>query len=325
MLHGPTILLTSIIPNCDDRHYLTRHDSQILHQQIVNKRIMKTLLISTDFSKTATHATEYGYNLAKQIKADVILCNAVIVPVEIPQAGVVVWPTEEYNVLMEDSENELKSLTARLESKNSSAGINPAVKVITETGMLTDIVNVIVEDHQADMIIMGTHATSGAAHFLFGDHSRKMIDQTSKPLLLIPPQAQIASIKKIAFATDFKQPEKDLESIYNLVPFARLLNADILITHVNNEKYQLADFQNWLDQFLSELSNKADYPHIYYRIVKDSNTETGLEWLCGHGHIDMLVMVHRKHGFFDSIWNGSHTKKMAGQISIPLLVLPESR
>jgi nucleotide-binding universal stress UspA family protein len=284
---------------------------------------MKTLLISTDFSKTATHAVEYGYNLATQIKADVILCNAVIVPAEIPQAGMAVWPTEEYNVLMEDSDNELKSLKTRLESKNSSLGINPAVKIINETGILTDIVNEIVRDHKADMVVMGTHATSGAAHFLFGDHSRKMIDQTSKPLLLVPPQAQIAPIKKIAFATDFKQPEKDLEAIYKLVPFARLLNVDILITHVNNEKYQLVDFRNWLNQFLSELSNKADYPHIYYRIVKDSNTETGLDWLCGHGQIDMLVMIHRKHGFFDSIWNGSHTKKMADHLIIPLLVLPE--
>jgi len=284
---------------------------------------MKTLLISTDFSKTATHAAEYGYNLAKQIKADVILCNAVIVPAEIPQAGVVMWPMEEYNVLMEDSDSELKSLKAQLESKSRVDSFNPPVKIINETGMFTDIINAIVRDHQADMIIMGTHATSGAAHFLFGDHSRKMIDQTSKPLLLVPPQAQIAPVKKIAFATDFKQPEKDLESIYNLVPLARLLNAEILITHVSNEKYQPDDFQKWLNQFLSDLSNKADYPHIYYRIIKDSNTETGLDWLCGHGNIDMLVMVHRKHGFFDSIWNGSHTKKMADQISIPLLVLSE--
>ncbi len=69
---------------------------------------MKTVLISTDFSNIATHAAEYGYNLAKQIKADVILCNAVIVPAEIPQAGVVVWPMEEYSVLMEESAGELQ-------------------------------------------------------------------------------------------------------------------------------------------------------------------------------------------------------------------------
>jgi nucleotide-binding universal stress UspA family protein len=284
---------------------------------------MKTLLISTDFSKTATHAVEYGYNLATQIKADVILCNAVIVPAEIPQAGVVVWPMEEYNVLMEDSDKELKSLKAQLES-NSTGGFNPSMKIINETGMLNDVVNVIVKDHRVDMIIMGTHATSGAAHFLFGDHSRKMIDQTSTPLLIVPPQAKIAPVKKIAFATDFKEPEKDLEYIYNLVPFAKLLNAEILLTHVNSEKYQPADVKNWLNQFLSDLSNKANYPHIYYRIIRESNTENGLDWLCDHGQIDILAMVHRPHSFFESLLKGSHTKKMADHISIPLLVLSEN-
>ena len=71
---------------------------------------MKTLLIPTDFSANAKHAVEYGYNLAKQIKANVMLCNAVIVPAEMPQAGFVIWPMEEYDVLMDDSADELKKL-----------------------------------------------------------------------------------------------------------------------------------------------------------------------------------------------------------------------
>ncbi len=285
---------------------------------------MKTLLISTDFSKTATHAAAYGYNLARQIKANVILSNAVIVPAEIPQAGVVVWPMEEYNILMEDSDNELKSLRMELESKNSGDGFNPTVKIINETGRLTDVVNVIVKEHEVDMVIMGTHAEDGLSTLILGNHIRQMVDSSVKPLLVVPQTAHLTSVKKIAFATDFKQPEKDLESIYNLVPFARLLNAEILITHVNREKYQPDDYQNWLKQFLTDLSNKADYPHIYYRIIKDSNTESGLDWLCKHGYIDMLAMVHRTHGFFDRLLNGSHTQKMASHITIPLLVIPET-
>jgi len=33
---------------------------------------MKTFLVATDFSANARHAAEYGYNLAKQIKANII-------------------------------------------------------------------------------------------------------------------------------------------------------------------------------------------------------------------------------------------------------------
>jgi nucleotide-binding universal stress UspA family protein len=285
---------------------------------------MKTLLISTDFSTVATHAAEYGYNLAKQIKADVILCNAVIVPAEIPQAGVVVWPMEEYNMMMEESDSELKKLKEQLENDDSNSSFKPLIKIINETGVLTDIVNVIAEDHQVDLLIMGTHGASGFSHFLFGDHSRTMIDGTIKPLLLIPPTAKTTPIKKIAFATDFKQPGEDLKAIYNLIPFAKLLNAEILLTHVYNEKQHTPQFQEWLKQLLADISNKANYPHIYYRMIKNSDTESGLDWLCEHGRVDMLAMVHRQHNFFDNLLKGSHTKKMADQIRVPLLVIPEN-
>jgi nucleotide-binding universal stress UspA family protein len=285
---------------------------------------MKTLLISTDFSTIATHAAEYGYNLAKKIKADVILCNAVTVPAEVPQAGVVVWPMEEYNVLMEESDKELKSLKSHLENTEPEGYFRPMIKIINETGVLTDIVNVIVADHNVDLLIMGTHGASGFSHFLLEDHSRKMIDGAIKLLLLIPPTAKITQIKKIAFATDFKQPEEDLKAIYNLIPLARLLNAEILLTHVYNEKQHTPEFQEWLKRFLFDISNKADYPHIYYRMIKNSNTESGLDWLCMHGQVDMLAMVHRQHNFFDNLLRGSHTKKMANQIPVPLMVIPEN-
>lgn len=283
---------------------------------------MKTLLITTDFSTIATHAAEYGYYLAKQIKADVILCNAVTVPAEIPQAGVSVWPMEEYNVLMEESDKELKWLKGHLENTEPEGSFRPSIKIINETGVLRDIVNVIVADHKVDMLVMGTHGTSGFSHFLLGDHSRRMIDNTIKPLLLIPPTAKISPIKKIAFSTDFEHTEQDIKAIYNLIPFARQLNAEILITHIFNDKQHSLELQGSLDQFLVDIANKANYSHIYYRMIKNSNTESGLDWLCVHGQVDMLAMIHRQHGFFADLLKGSHTKKMADQIPVPLLVIP---
>jgi nucleotide-binding universal stress UspA family protein len=285
---------------------------------------MKTLLISTDFSTIATHAAEYGYNLAKQLKANVILCNAVIVPSEIPQAGVVVWPMEEYNVLMEESNKELKSLRSHLENTVAKGGFCPLIKIINETGMLTDIVNVIVADHHVEMVIMGTHGASGLSSLILGNHSRKMIDGTVTPLLLIPPTAKTTQIKKVAFATDFKHPEEDLKAIYDFLPFAKQLNAELLLTHVFNEKNHTPEFQKWLKHSLIDISNKANYPQIYYRMIKNSNTESGLDWLCNHGQVDMLAMVHRRHNFFDNLVNGSHTKKMADKIPVPLMVIPEN-
>jgi nucleotide-binding universal stress UspA family protein len=283
---------------------------------------MKKLLFSTDFSANGTHAAEYGYNLAKQIKADVVLCNAVTVPAEIPQAGMIAWPMEEYDLLLKDSADELKDLESHLKENDYASGFKPTITTENEAGTVIDVINHIIVAQKIDLVVMGTHGSSALSQFLLGNHSKNMIDNTLKPLLLVPPTARILSIKKIAFATDFKQREDDLATIYDLIPMARQMNAEILITHVNDEKYLSPDFQKWIKQFLTDLSNKADYPHVYYRIIKNANTETGLGWLCEHGQIDMLAMVHRSHNFFDNLLKGSHTQKMARNIPVPLLVIP---
>jgi nucleotide-binding universal stress UspA family protein len=281
---------------------------------------MKTLLFPTDFSANARHAAEYGYRLAKQIKANIVLCNAVTVPAEMPQAGFVVWPMEEYDILMDGSTDELKKLKAYL--GHDREGFKPPISCINEVGTVADMVEGIIAKRKIDLVVMGTHGSSGLSSFILGNHSRVMIDGITRPLLLVPASAPTTPVKKIAFATDFKHPEKDLESINDLIPLAKSLEAEILLTHIYDEKNQSPEFHKWIKQFLVDLSNSANYPHIYYRLVKNNQTENGLDWLCEHGQIDMLAMVHRPHNFFDNLIKGSHTQKMAARISVPLLVFP---
>ncbi|MGZ3776234.1 MAG: universal stress protein [Mucilaginibacter sp.] len=282
---------------------------------------MKNIVIATDFSANARHAVEYGFKLAGQLKENVILCNAFMVPAEIPDAGVMVWPQYDYEELFKDSSDELKELEDVLKDSAGRAGFHPLVASISEDGPLPEIINKVVTAQNAHLVVMGTHGSS-AGSFLLGNHTRKMIDEAICPLLLVPSLVTVAPIKKIAFATDFKEPEKDLRVIFKLIPLLKKLNAELLLTHVYNEVDYAYDFKKHIEGFLLELSNKADYPNIYYRIVKSEKPEKGLDWLCRFGNVDVLAMVHRKHSFFDKILAGSHTQKMAGHISIPLLVIP---
>jgi len=283
---------------------------------------MKTFMIPTDFSANATHAAEYGYNLAKQIKANIILCNAVIVPAELPQAGLVVWPSDEYDMLMDESSSELRMLKSRLEANETSGVIKPAIALISKAGMVSDVVNGIAQTQQIDLKIIGPHTNNGLSGFVLGNHARKIIDNALVPIMLVPKEAQLKPIKNIAFATDFTNPAEDLEYIYKLIEFARPIGAEILLTHVYNENTENSDFLNRVNQLVLQLSNKANYPHVYYRLIKNKQTEKGLAWLCENGNIDILAMVHRKHNFLSFLVSGSHTHKMADNISIPLLVFP---
>jgi len=284
---------------------------------------MKTILFPTDFSENAKHAIRYGYYLSRQIKADIVLCNAVIIPAEAPQAGLVVWPMEESDTLLKDSTAELVKLKSFIEKSRNKSGFQPAIRFTNQSGILTDVVNQIIAHEKIDLVIIGTHGSSGLTTLLLGNHSRSMIDGVNSPLLLIPPAAKLSPVKKIAFATDFKNPEEDIKSIAALAELAKPLNAEILLTHIYENEDKSPEFEQWIKQFVRELPAKIDFSKIRYTMYKSNGAQSGLEWLCDNGDIDILAMMHRSHTFIDSVFRGSQTQKIAGQIPIPLLVFPE--
>jgi len=286
---------------------------------------MKNVLIATDFSGNARHAALYGYKLAQQLRANIILCNAFLVPSEMPEAGMVTWPMYEYDEIADDNATMLRKLKTELEESVESEIFKPFVHCKSEVGPFISVITDLVASENICLTVMGTHGNNGLSEFVLGNHSRRMINDTTVPLLLVPGRAKAGSIKKIAFATDFKQPQKDLESIYDLIRLIRPLNAELLITHIQDDKEADPDLKKQIDEFMTELSNKADYPAIYYRVVKDHKIENGLDWVYEHGHVDVLAMVHRRHNFFERLVPGSFTQKIARQITIPLLVIPEKR
>ena len=284
---------------------------------------MNKILIATDFSANAAHAAQYGYRIASQVKDDVLLCNAFIVPAEMPQAGTVVWPQFEYDELLEGSACKLNQLKEELQKGITDGNFKPEITCRSEVGGVMDMITEITSTTNVELTVMGTHGAGKLETFLIGNHSGRMINNTKTPLLLVPSSAALKAIKKVAFATDLKDPKKDLKAIYELIPLLKRLNAELLLTHVYSGGDPTCEFTQHIQQLLVELSNKADYPNIFYRIVNSNKAERGLDWLCDHGHIDVLAMVHRKHGLLDRILLGSHTQKMAGHIHVPLLVMPE--
>jgi hypothetical protein len=95
---------------------------------------MKKFLFPTDFSTDARHALKYGYSLAKRVKANIIICNAVIEPAEVPQSGMVSWPIEESEALIKYSSHQLALLKKHWEDKEESVGFNPQISCENNAG-----------------------------------------------------------------------------------------------------------------------------------------------------------------------------------------------
>lgn len=288
---------------------------------------MKTILIPTDLSPAADNAARYALRLATSLKTDVKLFNAVKVPAEAHMAAQVAWPLEDYQTIKTDVEHELRIFAERLllelqEQNDLHTMYSPNITYCCGVGPVPDAVRSLTSDHAIGMIAMGTHATNGLTRFFAGSTSRDMIDKTDVPLLLIPSTARFKPLKTIAFATDLSAD--DVVKIHSLASLARVFNAEILLVHVMDGETRHKGYQQKISDFLSHVCDTANYPHIYYRDVKEKEVDLGLTWLLEHRDIDILAMVHRKHDLLDRLFDQSHTQHMARNTDMPLLVFPDT-
>jgi nucleotide-binding universal stress UspA family protein len=285
---------------------------------------MKTILVPTDFSISAENAAHYAIQLAKVLKTDVKLCNAFLAPIETDLGDTVVWPLEDYNSIKDSVNRKLYFASDRLTKQEKLDPKNvayPHIDFASSAGNVLDVVREIVNSEDVPLVVMGMSGAGALSRLFLGSNSRDMIEAADFPLLLIPQETDYKIIRKIALATDLN--EHDLEIIYSLAAFARNLNAEILIAHITGEKYDDPEHQKMTDNFLSDVTCKANYDKIYYRHVKSMDVPHGLNWICEHSLSDMIVMSHGKHNIIDAFFGGSYTQKLARHVNIPLMVYPK--
>lgn len=289
---------------------------------------MKPLLVPVDFSKPAENAARYAIHLAKTVKSNVCLCHAFLVPVEATGSEQIVWPFYELSALESMAEEHLKHLAKKLELKNqpmynTPSAFHPAISCSAIPGDTTDMLNQLVIEKKAGLVVMGLSGAGAVSRFFIGSVSRRTIEHVKCPVLLIPGNVRFREIKKIAFATDLSAG--DIQVVHSLSAFAAHVGADLVVTHIIAEFDDAEKSKKKSEAFLRHVTNKIDYNRIYYREVMHAEVDDGLNWLAKKGKIDILAMVHRRKGLLSRIFGSSHTKTLAGHINLPLMVFPSSK
>jgi nucleotide-binding universal stress UspA family protein len=284
---------------------------------------MKSILVPIDFSKPSENAAHYALHLARQIRADITLCHAIHVPVEIPTRGFDSWPGYDFATLKEEGMVALEAVASTMRAKLSAFSMpdtfHPQITCIVEAGGVTDVITRLAQTSKAHLLAMGTTGVGALSRLIFGSVSRRMIDLTRLPLILVPEGFLFEKIEKVGFATSLV--EDDIEAIHGVAGLAKYFRADLLVVHVADADDNIEALKKKSDQFLREVTCKINYDKIYFRQVDRGHVDQGLDWLTAHSRIDLLVMVHHKQALLENIFF-SHTHAIANHLDMPLLIMP---
>lgn len=269
---------------------------------------MECIICPTDFSENAKKATNWAAFLSSKLKIPLHLYNCYHIPVmvnDIPfPMGTEVEMENGLNTIILAEVKRINEIYKELE-----------IKYTVEAGFANESILEYASIHNAKLIVIGISGRTTTGQILIGSTAIKVSLNSKIPVLIIPSHAKSQKIERIAIACDFTRKEKvaDINLFFDLV---KTFNAYIKLVHVSKKaETQVINPENKIEDF-----EKHKY---VVHTIEDDSVEPGLVHFTDRNKIDMLAVIHKKHGFFERIFTRSHTGKLAFKINVPLLVLHE--
>ena len=276
---------------------------------------MKKILFPTDFSKTANNAFVYALEMAKFIKAELIVLHVYDLP-PVSYEGYPTYVADVYeSIELSNFENfkDQVPLLRKIAEEHNLDSIQ--MSHVLEQGDLIGVMKRIVKDEKIDLIVMGTSGATGLKELFLGSNAGTVIEKIPILSLTVPNKAKFDKIKKIGLTTRYSR--KDKIALKQVLEFATQINAKVKCLYVRTFDSNIK--QTVIDKWKQDFKNQ---PVEFFIIPSEDVKGTIADFLI-QKDIDILAMLSYKHNFFDNLLGKSLIKTFAFESDFPILALHE--
>lgn len=278
---------------------------------------MKRILVPVDFSPTSQKAFRFAVDIAFKAGGTVILCH--------------LFKGEEHSkpvdpkIIREENKRTEANILKRLQrlKKKVLTNAKKEINVSTLVGRIPVVKNILklAGDNHVDMIVMGTQGASGLKKITIGSVAAKVMERSVIPVLLVPEKFLWKKPAKILFTTTITK--SDSAALPVLLDFVGLYDAKLTFVNLRDPR-QLHGYKEKqeFEMYAYSVQRTFDDANIQFRQLDTFSVEQTMEDLDDKIPYDMLVMLRTKKSFFQRIYLGSFTQKMAFITKKPLLVIP---
>jgi nucleotide-binding universal stress UspA family protein len=275
---------------------------------------MNNILVPTDFSEAAKSAAIYAVHFAKQLHVGkIVLYNAYQQPVA-TDANMTPVELIDFDEIREISNKGLENFKTAILPYAAS---DVAIETLSEYTILTEGLHNVCETHKIDVIVMGVTGGGKLDEALIGSNAVTVAKRSTVPVIIVPPGVSFSDIKNVMLACDFKKvidttPVKPIKQILDET------KAKLFILNIDHENKNFsAD-----TPFESLMLDTLFYGYApEYHFVDSTDFVEGINNFAVDKNIDLIITIPKKHGFFESLFKTSHTKKLAFHSHVPLMVI----
>jgi nucleotide-binding universal stress UspA family protein len=280
------------------------------------------LLLATDYSSASSAAERYALDLAGHLHARLSMLHVYRHPYHAISVN-----AEEFGHQRQDLHHaELKALQQHRNALLRTAGLSekemPGDCAVRE-GHIGKAVNEEAVHTEAALVITGTHAAHGLKEFIFGTHTWEIMKEAAVPVLAIPSGADFRGMKKILFATGYRDGE--LRALRFIAQFAHYFGATVDVLHISSGGLPKTEDLQCFEEFREKVRLQVPYAGVEVRLIHDDDAFSGLNHYCSHLHPDLVVMTPEKPFFAERVLipGTSLTRKMSFHTQVPLMAVPD--
>ena len=272
---------------------------------------MKTILVPTDFSENAENALYYAIDIAKRLNAKIILLHAYQSNYTNPYIPLD-YIVEENKHLAISSDKQLKEESLKIKQVG---GVEYECLSIEDSPVEATINTI--KEKEIDLVVMGTKGESNFLNTIFGSNTAKIIEKASCPVIAVPEEALYNDIKKITYATSYK--ESDIYVLEKIVDLAKLFNAQVNVLHIYENSHSQDEEKKEMKKFMDEVNKNILYSNMSFQLLEGEDVEDALENYLDNNSTSILVMSTHHRNFIDKIFGKSITKQMSYHTNVPLM------
>ena len=269
---------------------------------------MKRILVPTDFSPQAENALKVAVQIAQKNDSEIYLLHSLEMPLHLGNSGGSGGlPESLYFIKL--AENNFEELL----EKDYLQGVK-IKEAIGHAEIYEDIAEA-VNKNNIDLVIMGSHGSSGFKEMFIGSNTEKVVRTSETPVLVIKNNHPEFQIENFVFATDFSKECRD--SFMKAKRFAEVTGAKfhLLLVNTPNDFKTTSESKSIMSKFIKGVTIENYSLNVY----NDTSVEKGILNFANDVGAQLIGMsTHGRKGL-SHFFNGSISEDLVNHANMPVI------
>jgi len=282
------------------------------------------VLIPIDFSDQVPRVTDFGFQFADNLAAEVVFLYVYFSPAftissNNDMSTYSISDSELVKKILSSANTEIGNMTRLIHARIAKGELpNIPFSFEMKEGVPEDQILDYCKKNKPVLVVMGTHGRK-LTNELIGSVTAEVMESCVSPVFAVPILMTMQSpndIKRVAFLTNFDQ--KDLIAIDRAISLFGNESVEMYFIHATDKNVA------WSEVILSGIKSyfSTHYPQIVcnYDLLDTTDTPEFLNNYMANHHINVLAFNSRRRNLFARLFNPGLAYKMVLHSDTPLFV-----